>query len=69
MIGRNQCGKGIEEMYRIEEREGERGVLKALIVWNCQEDPLREQQFPFGAGIGWVSRFCTFRMKKDWWFL
>ena len=67
MIGQNQYGKGIEQMYRIEEREGKRGVLKPLMVWNCQKDPL--QEFPFGAGIGWVSRFRTFRMKKDWLFL
>ena len=50
MIGQNQYGKGIEQMYRIEEREGKRGVLKPLMVLNCQKDPL--QEFPFGAGIG-----------------
>ena len=41
MIGQNLYRKGIEQMYRIEEREGKRGVLKALILWNCQMDPLQ----------------------------
>ena len=54
MIGRNLYGKGIEQMYRIEEREGERGVLKPSIVWNCQKRSIARATVPIWGGH-WLS--------------
>ena len=38
--GSKSIWKRNRQMYRIERREGERGVLKPLMVSNCQKDPL-----------------------------